>query len=173
MTQEGRKTATVVMLALLLMAGTATAATPADATVPYPDNDGTVPMPTPPTDDSMWVKVDSIQSGASYQGIFIWGDTVYCSNQSNAVHVRSRLTGATIRTFATRSGSTVISICRFGDSLCISRLSSPEMCEVYTLDGPTCASSTPAAGNRYAVWTGTAPSSGRQAISAAPSPSTP
>ncbi|MBM3313310.1 hypothetical protein FJY70_01800, partial [candidate division WOR-3 bacterium] len=151
-------TAAVLLLVTMLPAtGVASDPTLWDATVPYHlDNDARF-IPTPPTDDSMWVKIDSIRSQTSYQGIFIHGDTVYCSNQSNAVHVRSRLTGDTIYTFATRSGSAVIAICRFGDSLCISRLSSPEMCEVYTLSGTYVRQFNPSGGQqvRGLDWDGT------------------
>jgi len=124
----------VAGLVAALPSDVSTATALVDVTVPNPDNANTL-APPPPTDDSMWVKIDSVQSGSSYQGIFVSGDTTYCSSQSGNIDVRSRIDGSLIRTFNAQSGSTVLAICRFGDSLCISRMSSPERCEVYTLGG--------------------------------------
>ncbi|HTW92401.1 MAG TPA: T9SS type A sorting domain-containing protein [bacterium] len=85
--------------------------------------------------DSMLVKLDSIPSQVQYQCIAVRNDTVFCALQGYMVYYRDRLTGAVIDSFPTQSGASVIAICPFGDSICVSRIASPEFCEVYTLDG--------------------------------------
>jgi hypothetical protein len=86
-------------------------------------------------DDSMLVMLDSIPSQDQCQCIYVRNDTVFCALQGGEVYFRDRLTGAVIDSFSAQSGSSLIAICAFGDSLCVSRISSPEICEVYTLDG--------------------------------------
>ncbi len=86
-------------------------------------------------DDSRLVLLDSIPSRLSYQCIYVRNDTVFCALQEQKVFYRGRLTGAVIDSFPAQSGISLCSICAFGDSLCVSRLASPEFCEVYTLDG--------------------------------------
>jgi len=85
--------------------------------------------------DSELVKLDSIPSQPQYQCIYVRNDTVFCAVQAEAVHLRDRLTGAIIDSFSTPGSSSVIAICAFGDSICVSRIASPESCEVYTLEG--------------------------------------
>jgi hypothetical protein len=100
----------------------------------------------PPTDDSMWVNIDSVTTTTTCQGISVYGDTIYCSYQSSAVYVYNRLTGALVRTFAT--GGTTLSVCRFGDSICVSLLTSPERCEVRTLSGTLARTFQPSGGQQ-------------------------
>lgn len=135
---------TVLLLVIALAAGAIAA--PADATL-SPDQDHiAVPSPSGPTDDSMWVKLDSITSQGQVQCIYVRNDTVFCAQQYGMVIYRNRLTGAVIDSFALQTGSSAIAICAFGDSLCVSRLSSPEKCEVYTLDGTYARQFTPTGG---------------------------
>jgi hypothetical protein len=121
-------------------------ALPADATLPP------VPVSTPapamPTDDSMWVKLDSITSTSTYQCIKVRNDTVFCALQAGTVDLRDRLTGAIISSVALQSGSSVIAVCPFADSICVSRLSAPEHCEVYTLGGTYVRSFSPSGGQQ-------------------------
>jgi hypothetical protein len=128
---------------LLLVFGLA-AAFGSDATLP----DGVcVPvLPECRPDDSLFVKLDSIPSKTQCQGIYVRNDTVFCALQAQMVYYRERLTGAVIDSFPTESGPSLIAICAFGDSLCVSRLASPEFCEVYTLDGRYVRSFTPTGG---------------------------
>jgi hypothetical protein len=97
-------------------------------------------------DDSMLVMLDSIPSQDQCQCIYVRNDTVFCALQSGMVFYRDRLTGAVIDSFSAQSGSSLIAICPFGDSVCVSRLESPELCEVYTLDGEYARSFTPTGG---------------------------
>lgn len=101
---------------------------------------------SPPTTDSMLVLLDSIPSTNTYQCIYVRNDTVFCALQAGTVDYRNRLTGAIIGSFALRAGASAVAICPFGDSVCVSRLSSPEMCEVYTLSGTFVRSFTPTGG---------------------------
>jgi hypothetical protein len=96
--------------------------------------------------DSMFVKLDSIPSQSQTQCIYVRNDTVFCALQAQAVYYRDRLTGAVIDSFPAQSGSALIGICAFGDSICVSRLGSSEYCEVYTLDGVYVRSFTPTGG---------------------------
>jgi hypothetical protein len=88
-----------------------------------------------PADDSSWVILDSIPSQAQNQCIKVRNDTVFCAVQADSVQYRDRLTGAVIGAFPALTGPGVIAICPFGDSICVSRISAPEYCEVYTLSG--------------------------------------
>ena len=97
-------------------------------------------------DDSMLVMLDSIPSRAQCQCIYVRNDTVFCALQAGTVFYLDRLTGAVIDSFSTQSGSSLIAICAFGDSICLSRLASTEFCEVYTLDGEYARSFTPTGG---------------------------
>lgn len=97
-------------------------------------------------DDSMLVLLDSIPSQSQYQCIYVRNDTVFCAQQGEMVFYRDRLTGAVIDSFPTQSGDAVVAICAFGDSVCVSRLGSPDFCEVYTLDGTYARSFTPTGG---------------------------
>ena len=97
-------------------------------------------------DDSMLVKLDSIPSQTQCQCISVRNDTVFCALQGGHVYYRDRLTGAVIDSFPTQAGSAVIAICPFGDSVCVSRLASPEFCEVYTLGGMYARSFAPTGG---------------------------
>jgi hypothetical protein len=108
-------------------------------------------------DDSMLVLLDSIPSQNTYQCIYVRNDTVFCALQAQAVHLRDRLTGAMIDSFTTQSATSVCAICAFGDSLCVSHLTNPEFCEVYTLDGTYARSFTPTGGVdvRGLDWDGT------------------
>jgi hypothetical protein len=126
-----------------------------DATLP-----GGVCMPASPEcrpDDSMLVLLDSIPSDAYCQCIYVRNDTVFCALQAQAVHLRDRLTGAMLDSFPTQGSSSVCAICAFGDSICVSRLTSPEFCEVYTLDGTYARSFYPTGGLqvRGLDWDGT------------------
>jgi len=115
-----------------------------DATLP---NGVCVPiLPGSPTDDSMLVKLDSITSQPQYQCISVRNDTVFCALQTGTVYYRNRLTGAVVDSFPMQSGSSAVAICPFGDSLCVSRLASPEFCEVYALDGTYARSFAPTGG---------------------------
>ena len=122
-----------VLLLALVVAGVAPAIAAVDMTVPR-DIDAASP-PSFATDDSMLVPLDSINSQTTYQCIYVRNDTVFCALQAGEVHYRNRLTGTMINSFAMQSGASAISVCAFGDSVCVSRLSSPEKCEVYTLNG--------------------------------------
>jgi len=102
----------------------------------------TVPRP----DDSMLLMLDSIPSQTTYQCIYVRNDTVFCALQDGEVVYRDRLTGAVIDRFSLQSGSSLIAICAYGDSICVSRLASPEFCEVYTLEGEYARSFTPTGG---------------------------
>mgnify|MGYP003874247801 CR=1 FL=1 len=145
----------LVMLAFLIAGPVTRAMAVEDATLLSGNSGATFTLP--PTDDSMLVKLDSITSQNTYQCIYVRNDTVFCALQAGEVHYRNRLTGALINSFTLQSGSSAIAICPFGDSLCVSRLSSPEKCEVYTLSGAYVRSFTPT-GNpqiRGLDWDGT------------------
>jgi hypothetical protein len=85
--------------------------------------------------DSLFVLLDSIPSQTQTQCIYVRNDTVFCALQAQMVFYRDRLTGTVIDSFPTQPGSSLIAICAFADSICVSRIASPEFCEVYTLDG--------------------------------------
>ncbi|MBN2465853.1 T9SS type A sorting domain-containing protein [candidate division WOR-3 bacterium] len=108
-------------------------------------------------DDSMLVKLDSIPSRTQYQCIYVRNDTVFCALQDQAVHLRDRLTGAMLDSFTTQSATSACAVCAFGDSICVSHLTSPEFCEVYTLAGTYVRSFTPTGGVqvRGLHWDGT------------------
>ena len=150
--------AVLLALALCAMAGAA-GTTPFDASLP-PELQGAAVnpkyTPPPPTDDSMWVKIDSVPSISSYQGMYVHGDTIYMAYQSARIDIIYRPTGATITTFPTLSG-TVIAVCRFGDSICVAKLATPAACEVYTLAGTYVRTFYPSGGQqvRGLDWDGT------------------
>jgi hypothetical protein len=115
-----------------------------DATLP---NGVCVPATTGPRpEDSMLVKLDSIPSQGHYQCISVRNDTVFCALQEQMIYYRDRLTGAVIDSFPAQSGNSLCAICPFGDSICVSRFASPEVCEVYALDGTYARSFTPTVG---------------------------
>ncbi len=147
---------TVLMLAAAFAGLLPAVAIAGDATIP-PGYDFLASPTLPPTDDSMLVLLDSITSQSNYQCIKVRNDTVFCALQEGTVYYRNRLTGAVITSFAARSGATLTAICPVGDSLYISRLVSPDFCEVYTLGGTYVRSFTPS-GNpqvRGLDWDGT------------------
>lgn len=127
-----------------------------DLTIP-PGYDFSAAPTSPPTDDSMLVLLDSITSQSTYQCIKVRNDTVFCALQEGTVHYRNRLTGALISQFSAQSGTSLIAICPVGDSIYVSRLSSPEHCEVYTLGGTYVRSFTPSGSQqvRGLDWDGT------------------
>lgn len=96
--------------------------------------------------DSMLVLLDSIPSRAQCQCIYVRNDTVFCAAQAGIVYYLDRLTGAVIDSFPARSGNSLCAICAFGDSVCVSRLGSPESCEVYALNGTYARSFAPTGG---------------------------
>jgi hypothetical protein len=123
----------MLMRVLVLIVSVLAVAFGGDATLP---NGVCVPVsPECRPDDSMLVKLDSITSQEQCQCISVRNDTVFCALQAQMIYYRDRLTGAVIDSFPTQAGVSVIAICPFGDSVCVSRIASPEFCEVYTLDG--------------------------------------
>jgi len=144
-----------VLLLALVVAGVAPAIAAIDATIPR-DLDAASPSSFV-TDDSMLALLDSIPTQSAYQCIYVRNDTVFCALQGFEMHYRNRLTGATINTFPLQGSDYVIAICPFGDSVCVSRLSNPEKCEVYTLNGTYVRTFQPSGGQqvRGLDWDGT------------------
>jgi hypothetical protein len=132
------------MLALVLLVPVLAAAYVSDATLP---GGVCVPLkPVSPTADSMLVLLDSLPSQIYYQCISVRNDTLFCALQEEVVYYRDRLTGAVVDSFPLQPGGPLISICPFGDSVCVSRLAGPEYCEVYALDGTYARGFTPTGG---------------------------
>ncbi|MEO0097459.1 MAG: T9SS type A sorting domain-containing protein [candidate division WOR-3 bacterium] len=98
------------------------------------------------TDDSLWIKTDSmplpsIGSSDAWTGLKVYGDTVYIVlNQANMafqVQKRNRLTGALISSFnGNTTPSYAMSAVRVDDSIFVSVFyPSPEHIEVYSANG--------------------------------------
>ena len=135
---------TMLMRVLVLIVSVLAVAFGGDVTLP---NGVCVPgMTVPRPDDSMLVMLDSIPSQTTYQCIYVRNDTVFCALQDGEVVYRDRLTGAVIDSFPAQSGNSLCAICPFGDSICVSRFASPEVCEVYALDGTYARRFTPTGG---------------------------
>ena len=107
--------------------------------------------PRPPTDDSTWVKVDSVSVPASDGLIGIDGNTIWRGTFTTLVERRNRFTGALVSSFNARYGN-VADVTRFGDSLLVTYYNT--ICDVYDTTGVFARSFTMPVGIHGVDWDG-------------------
>jgi hypothetical protein len=105
---------------------------------------GPAPKGTPPmTDDSLWIKADSVNIGSpgagGWNGTKVYGDTIYQVNNINGsnyiIRKFDRLTGALLGSFSSPTTEYAMGIAVAGDSVYVSCFYPADQFDVYTRSG--------------------------------------
>jgi hypothetical protein len=104
---------------------------------------GPAPKGTPPmTDDSLWIKADSVNIGTpgsgGWNGTKVYGDTIYQINSTSTNYIvwkLDRLTGASYGSFTSPSTEYAMGIAVVDDSIYVSVFYPADQFDVYTRSG--------------------------------------
>jgi hypothetical protein len=104
---------------------------------------GPAPRGVPPTDDSLWVKADSVNIGSpgdgGFNGTKIYGDTIFQVNNINngnyIIRKFDRLTGALLASFSSPSTEYAMGLSLAGDSIYVACFVPGNQFDVYTRAG--------------------------------------
>jgi len=104
---------------------------------------GPAPRGVPPTDDSLWVKADSVNIGSpgdgGFNGTKIYGDTIFQVNNINSgnyiIRKFDRLTGALLASFSSPSTEYAMGLSLAGDSIYVTCFVPGNQFDVYTRAG--------------------------------------